>query len=750
MSNPLHRVKSRIASPRPACPAPRRRHRARRPDRPVDALEERCLFALAVAPVSPATSATALIGQILVPNTGINLTGGTFVSAPNQAGTYTGFDTSNAFTRLTISNGILLTTGRAADAIGPNNSPATSTSLGTNGDPDLDVLVGQTTNDANSVTVTFTVTPGTNSILFDFIFGSDEYREFVGSPFNDAFAAYLDGEQVSFDVNRRPITVNNNFFRVDNTFNTLDVEYDGLTPRIRTQAPLNANNATHTLKFVTADTVDTAYDSGAFISRLQGSPKILNAPTTELPNPGVLSLSQATYQVSEAGGAATITVNRTQGTSGLVSADYTIVGTTATAGLDFIASAGTLLFQDGQTTQTLTIPILQDTLVEGSEKVQITLSNPVDAGLVTPTSAVLTILDDENGVQYLEPTFTMREDGLTATITVERFGTDLSAPATVKYAASDGTAVAPLDYNATSGTLEFAPNETSKTFTISVRNDFLTEPTETVNLSLADPTGGPALGQRANAVLNIEDYDRPPTLFNISSYAPRGKIEALWLTFNKDMVPERVVDLANYRVFLSNGGKPTGPNKRNIVAMRSAEYDVASKTVTLRPITPMKQNVFYEIAVRTRTSNGVRGAGGEMLDGNVNGILDLPQFGGPNYANLFDLSLSPSITGYLDSGPGEDFVGYFGRGNRLTYNDRNGDKVKIATAGGGEVEVVRTAERDARVVRVTEATPASTILFGKVTPRRGSDLFTDVEELYVNGQATNQLAAPSFRIGHIF
>jgi hypothetical protein len=740
MSNRLHRVKSRNSSGNSS---------RRRPDRPLEALEERCLFALAVTAVSPATSATSLINQILVPNTGITVTGGTFVSAPNQAGTYTGFDTSNAFTRLTISNGILLTTGRAVDAQGPNDSPATSTSIGSGGDTDLDVLVGQTTNDANSVTFTFTVTPGTNSILFDFIFGSDEYREFVGSPFNDAFAAYLDGTQISFDINRRPITVNNNFFRVDNTFNTLDVEYDGLTPRIRTQAPLNANNATHTLKFVTADTVDTAYDSGAFISRLQGSPKILNAPTTELPNPGVLSLNQASYQVSEGGGSATITVNRTQGTSGLVSADYTIVGTTATAGLDFIASSGTLLFQDGQTTQTLTIPILEDALVEGSEKLTITLSNPVDAGLVTPSSAELTIVDNENGVQYLDPTFSITEDALTATITVERFG-DLSAPATVQYAASDGTAVAPLDYNATSGTLNFAPNETTKTFTIPVRNDFVTEPTETVNLALTNPTGGPALGQRANAVLNIVDYDRPPTLYNISSYAPRGKIEALWLTFNKDMVPERVVDLANYRVFLSNGGKPTGPNKRNIVAMRSAEYDVASKTVTLRPITPMKLNTFYEIAVRTRTSSGVRGANGEMLDGNVNGILDLPQFGGPNYSNVFDLGLSIPITGYLDSGPGEDFVGYFGRGNKLTYNDRNGDKVKIATAGGGEVEVVRTAERDARVVRVTNATPSSTILFGKVTPRRGSDLFTDVDELYINGQATNQLSSPSFRIGHIF
>src|SRR5690349_18750861 len=118
MSNPLHRVKSRHASRQTSAQASgrvSRRTSGRRADRPVESLEDRCLFALAVTPVSPASSATGLIGQILVPNTGINVTGGSFVSAPNQAGTYTGFDTSNAFTRLTISNGLLLTTGRAVD-----------------------------------------------------------------------------------------------------------------------------------------------------------------------------------------------------------------------------------------------------------------------------------------------------------------------------------------------------------------------------------------------------------------------------------------------------------------------------------------------------------------------------------------------------------------------------------------------------------------------------------------------------------
>jgi hypothetical protein len=40
-----------------------------------------------------------------------------------------------------------------------------------------------------------------------FVFGSDEYNEFVGTIFNDAFCAFLDGVQVSFDINQRPITV---------------------------------------------------------------------------------------------------------------------------------------------------------------------------------------------------------------------------------------------------------------------------------------------------------------------------------------------------------------------------------------------------------------------------------------------------------------------------------------------------------------------------------------------------------------
>ena len=52
-------------------------------------------------------------------------------------------------------------------------------------------------------------------VSFNVIFGSDEYPEFVGS-YNDVFVAMLDGVNISFDENNQPISVNNDFFLINN------------------------------------------------------------------------------------------------------------------------------------------------------------------------------------------------------------------------------------------------------------------------------------------------------------------------------------------------------------------------------------------------------------------------------------------------------------------------------------------------------------------------------------------------------
>src|SRR3954452_16330695 len=274
-----------------------------------EGLEEGCLFALAITPVPASASATTLASAIVIPNTGITVNSGSYVGANDQGGTYTGFDmTGGNNVRLNIRDGVILTSGAALNALGPNTSGFTATLLDTPGDTDLDALVGNQTFDANSMTLNFTTDIGTRSILFDFIFGSEEYNEFVGPSFNDAFAAYLDGQQVGFDINGRPITVNNNFFQVNNLNGSFPIQYDGLTPRIRTQAPLNPAATIHTLKFVIADTFDSDYDSGVFISRLQGSTVPVPAPVTELPNPGTFVLASTNFNVDENAGPGSIVV----------------------------------------------------------------------------------------------------------------------------------------------------------------------------------------------------------------------------------------------------------------------------------------------------------------------------------------------------------------------------------------------------------------------------------------------------------
>ena len=690
-----------------------------------EALEDRCLFALAITPVPATGPAATLASAILIPNTGLTVTGASYVGVDGQGGTFTGFDmTTPQNQRVNIRDGVVLTSGLATDALGPNDLTNTTTAHLTAGDPDLDALVAIETFDANALTINFTTDVGTRSVLFDFVFGSEEYNEFLNSTFNDAFGAYLDGQQVSFDINGRPITVNNNFFRINNINASIDIEYDGLTPRIRTTAPLNPTITNHTLKFVIADTGDPAFDSGVFISRLQGSPVSVVTPRTELPNPGVLTLASTNFTVDEAAGNATIVLNRVNGTSGTVTVNFAVTAGTATDGLDFTATSGVAVFADGQTTQTVVVPILDDLLAEGDETAIITLSNPDDAGLGAPSTGVLTILDNEPAITFLPATLTVNEMVGTVTLTVSRSGS-LTGPASVDYTTKDGVvagsaAVAPEDYLPRAGTLNFAAGQRTATIAVPINEDFNDdELTETFNVILSNPTGQAQLGTLFVASVLIQNSNRPPSLYDITAFAPNGRIDALYLKLNDPMQPGPILDPANYTLYLHRERKYNGSPSRQKVNIRQIKYDVDLRTVTLVPQKPLKNNQFYEVFVRGTGSSGVISSTNQPLDGN------------------------------LDRFEGEDFVGYFGRGTRLSYFDNNGDRVKLGAGGGGVIEVVRDVTRNARTVRYLGAVSGSHV-FGSVSPTVWTaDRVTTIGTLILNG-AQNFLANPPFTVGYAY
>ncbi|HEX8560255.1 MAG TPA: DUF4214 domain-containing protein [Pyrinomonadaceae bacterium] len=84
---------------------------------------------------------------------------------------------------------------------------------------------------------------------------------------------------------------------------------------------------------------------------------------------------------------------------------------------------------------------------------------------------------------------------------------DLTREAAVEYLTTDLSASDRTDYTMARGTLRFAPGETSKTITLLVTDDALAEGDEQVNLSLANPGAGCALGEVAAAVVTVADND---------------------------------------------------------------------------------------------------------------------------------------------------------------------------------------------------------------------------------------------------
>jgi hypothetical protein len=213
------------------------------------------------------------------------------------------------------------------------------------------------------------------------------------------------------------------------------------------------------------------------------------------------------------------------GSFGTLGVNYATSDGTAVAGSDYTAVIDSLSFADGITSQTFTIDILDDTDYEGDETVNLALSDPTGgAGLGSPASAVLTIAEDEpvppaGSLQFSAPTYTVSENGVTASITVTRDGGSFGSVG-VDYASSDGTAMAGSDYTTVIGSLSFADGVTSQTFTIDILDDADYEGDETVNLSLSNPTGGTGLGAPASAVLTIAEDEPVPPAGSLQFSAP--------------------------------------------------------------------------------------------------------------------------------------------------------------------------------------------------------------------------------------
>ncbi|MFK8182233.1 MAG: PQQ-dependent sugar dehydrogenase [Phormidesmis sp.] len=212
------------------------------------------------------------------------------------------------------------------------------------------------------------------------------------------------------------VTGPNGFTQVA-SFVGVDAASDG-TPRTATyriSAPNSvwqaSNNGAYTVRLLNARVEDTLGNANAAANL--GS---FNINITDTPDPefGFIGLESSTVSVDEAAGTAQVTVLRTGGSDGEITVDYSTVSSAgasaATAGEDYQSRSGTLTFADGVTQQSVLVPILDDTLVEGAENFGFAIDN-VQGGatLLAPRTAQITINDDDTEP---EPPPTSQGNGL--------------------------------------------------------------------------------------------------------------------------------------------------------------------------------------------------------------------------------------------------------------------------------------------------------------------------------------------------
>lgn len=187
--------------------------------------------------------------------------------------------------------------------------------------------------------------------------------------------------------------------------------------------------------------------------------------------------------------AATFLVSLSAPAAHEIRVDYATAAGTATAGSDFVPVGGTLTFAPGETSKTISVPVVGDRINEADETLLVNLANPVGAQIAH--SQGLGTIRDDDPLPAISVADASIVEGNSGTKTLN-FVVKLSAPSgrtvTVNYATANGTATAGSDYVAKSGVLGFYPGSTSQTISITINADTLPEYNETLLLNLSGAT----------------------------------------------------------------------------------------------------------------------------------------------------------------------------------------------------------------------------------------------------------------------
>jgi hypothetical protein len=323
----------------------------------------------------------------------------------------------------------------------------------------------------------------------------------------------------------------------------------------------NPGETTKTITvLVNGDTVNEADETffvnlsspfNATIADGQGVGTIINDDA--LPSISINDVSTAEGNTETTNAVFTVILSSPSGRS--VTVNFSTADGTATAGTDYVASSGTLTFNPGETTKTITVLVNGDTVIEADKTFFVNLSNPFDA-TIADGQGQNTILNDDiplPAISINDVTVPEGNSGTTTGVFTVSLSRASSQVVTASYSTADGSATAGSDYVSTSGTVTFNPGETSKTITVTTIGDTVVEGNESFFINLTSATNATiADGQGIGTIVDDDSGSPDVRLGNIST---RSRV----LTGDNVMIGGFIIDgLTPLRLLVRSRGPSMG------------------------------------------------------------------------------------------------------------------------------------------------------------------------------------------------
>lgn len=377
---------------------------------------------LAVAPLisfGQLTTSTALSPAGLVQNvllgSGVTVSNITYNGLPASIGSFDGTNTN-----LGLDQGIVITTGTVYNngdgPHGPNNKPGSGVDNGSSGYGLLSNLIGGIPT-FDAAILEFDFVPYSDSVAFNYVFGSEEYPEWVGSDYNDVFAFFITGPNIQNGIQNiaqlpgggGTVAINNVNNGANNTGPCVNcayyidngdgnsapqngspqfIQYDGFTTVLTARSAVDCGETYHLIICI-ADAGDGILDSGIFLEA--------NSLSSKTPVEIEANISQELFGSPDIMGegcvTTTVTLERDPAQSlSPLTLPINLSGS-ATEGVDFSNIPNSITFPAGVSQVQFQFNAFQDGIVEGQENIVIAFPITDPCGNVTPIVLELFIQD---------------------------------------------------------------------------------------------------------------------------------------------------------------------------------------------------------------------------------------------------------------------------------------------------------------------------------------------------------------------